>query len=533
VTNPDFDPIRSTKLPTFQGWLLPLLVVGVSWYAVIRILWADWRMDPQYSYGLLVPLLVLGLFLKRWEDCPKPSLLTPSLKWKVRLILFGATLLIAAIIPMSEANPDWRPLSGAASLAAVTVSLSLILLAGGLPLLRHFAFPICFFLVAVPWPRNLEQGVMFPLMEWNTAVTLEILHWVGVEASSQGNLIMLPSGILGIEEGCSGIRSLQSGLMAALFFGEVFRLRWGHRFLLLVVAVLAALFGNICRNSLLALVASSWGLKAVSGWHDPAGMLVLLITVAVIFWFAWCWRAHAHEVAHPEKLDASAIVARLSPFVLIPVLILLTGSLLGTEVWFAAHERGRVNPWSWNLHAREGERGVVAVPISPTTLRILYYPEGFSEKWVAGHHEQGQVFYFQWPPGRTAAQVMTMHNPEVCLENIGIVLKSRLQPSVMTLGKEQVSFNAWLFDDHGIPVYVFHSLVEQGGETGATNVLNDSPSGRLDALIKGYRNHGQRMMEVAFWNLPSEQAARQELVNYLHQSVKPASPADFTNPIRP
>ena len=55
-----------------SGRLMALLVVGLAWFAVIRMVWNDWRIDPQYSYGVLVPLLVLGLLMKRWEERPVP-----------------------------------------------------------------------------------------------------------------------------------------------------------------------------------------------------------------------------------------------------------------------------------------------------------------------------------------------------------------------------------------------------------------------------------------------------------------------------
>ncbi|MEI6377037.1 MAG: exosortase/archaeosortase family protein, partial [bacterium] len=261
-----------------RGIVIPLLLAAGAWFAVIRILWTDWRVDPQYSYGILVPLLVIGLLMKRWEDRPAPTAPGRSERTLAAVTMLLSAALLALVIPMAEANPDWRPLGGVAALSTFLLSMSLILMVGGKRWLRHFCLPVCFFLIAVPWPRNLEVSVMSSLMSWNTATTLEILHWCGYEALRQGNLIAIPSGILGIEEACSGIRSLQSGLMVALFFGEVFRLGLIRRLLLLLIAIGAALLGNIVRSSVLAVVASRQGLAAVASWHDPAGIMALLLT---------------------------------------------------------------------------------------------------------------------------------------------------------------------------------------------------------------------------------------------------------------
>src|SRR5665213_179675 len=121
-------------------WWLLVIAVALTWYAVIRILWSDWIIDPQYTYGSLVPLLVIGLLFKRWEDRPEPSLLKPVIRKALMLPLIGATLLLMAVIPMAEANPDWRPLGDVASLSAVVLTLSLIMLVGGMEWLRHLAF---------------------------------------------------------------------------------------------------------------------------------------------------------------------------------------------------------------------------------------------------------------------------------------------------------------------------------------------------------------------------------------------------------
>lgn len=34
------------------------------------MLWNDWEIDSQYSYGFLVPILCMALFHMRWKDRP-------------------------------------------------------------------------------------------------------------------------------------------------------------------------------------------------------------------------------------------------------------------------------------------------------------------------------------------------------------------------------------------------------------------------------------------------------------------------------
>ncbi len=47
-------------------------------------------------------------------------------------------------------NPDWRPLGWLHAIIVVALTLLIIWRAGGGPWLRHFAFPVCFFLSPSP-----------------------------------------------------------------------------------------------------------------------------------------------------------------------------------------------------------------------------------------------------------------------------------------------------------------------------------------------------------------------------------------------
>lgn len=521
-------PRQSLAFPS-SGVVFSMLVVVACWVASVRIIWNDWRVDPQYSYGMLVPLLVGGLLLRRWEDRPAPTRLSRGGRAGGMVFLLTGSLLLTLVIPLDEGNPDWRPLGLAASIASVVVTLAVLFQLGGRSWLKHFFFPITFFLIAVPWPRNFEQSVMSGLMSWNTSTTMEILHWSGYEAIRQGNLILLPVGVLGIEEACSGIRSLQSGLMVALFFGEVFRLHPIRRVMLLLVALFAALAGNILRSALLAVVASRQGIDAVSVWHDPAGLIVLVITVSAVIACALRWKRKGsfrsgvngvgkHSAKTPIQRGAGELWNPSLPF-LFSVLSIILGSMLLTEVWFRIHDLPSGRGWEWEISRRVGVPGVSDVPIAPGTLRMMFYPEGFSEKWIGSSKETAQSFFLSWPAGRTALQSVRMHSPEVCLSNIGMRMEGALDDAEFGSPAGMIRLHGWLFSQHGRPVYVFHAIMEQGSASSERESVDDSLKARLRNVVQGKRNRGQRMVEVAFWNLPSEDAARDALKRYFQETL--------------
>jgi exosortase len=514
--------------------LLSLVVASLAWFEVIRIVQNDWRIDPQYSYGLIVPFLVIGLLLKRREDCPPATLLGGWAKLVTGGLLLASSLLLAGIVPLAEANPDWRPLGLGAGLAAVCITLCLITFRGGIPWLLHYAFAVSFFLIAVPWPRNLEQSVMSMLMSWNTATTVEILHWWGYEALRQGNLIVIPAGVLGIEEACSGIRSLQSGLMVALFFGEVFRVSVIRRLFLLLAALLAALAGNILRSSFLSILASRQGMSAVPALHDLAGFIVLILTITIVFGLAYFWRSKI-KIRSLEAKGRSILPASQENFpigLLSAIVSLLLVSMISTETWFRLHDLPSGGNWGWAIDQRGRAPGVVQVPVAPATLRMLFHPDGFSEKWIGSAGEQGQVFVFQWPAGRTALQSVQMHSPEVCLSSMGMHLEKKLCDFDMGNMTRGLRLHAWLFSQQGRPVYVYHSIFEQDdGAVGSNTPTDQAPLSRFENLKRGKRNRGQRMVEVAFWNLHDETEARAALSRYLAESMT-MTPAPFNRDSR-
>lgn len=503
-----------------RDWGAPAALVGLGWFVVIRMLWGDWRIDPQYGYGMVVPLLMIGLFFKRMPDSPSRNSCLGFSLGAGGAVLIAASLILALTIPLAEANPDWRPIGLLACLMAVTISLTTLYLVGGWSWLRHFGFPLCFFLIAVPWPRNFEQSVMGGLMSWNAAATLEILHWLGYEALRQGNLIVIPSGVLGVEEACSGVRSLQSGIMVSLFFGEILRLAAWRRVLLIGVAIGAALVGNIIRSSLLAVVASRQGIATVSSWHDPAGILVLLVTFGTVVVFAYRWKGVVVPSASRAGMAADAQSGRGCLAIFLVAFSLLITASLGSELWYRLHESATSGLRQWFLHPIGTERGASRVVIPPQTLKMLFYPEGFSERWLIGDNAGGQAFYFRWPAGRTSQQAVTMHRPEVCLSNFGMKLIRPLPSRDYSSEGITIPFRSWFFEQRGVPVYVFQALIEEGRTgSGMTSQLNDSLRGRLRSVLEGRRNRGQRMIEVAFWNLPDAQSAGEALDRYLQGAL--------------
>jgi exosortase len=175
--------------------------------------------------------------------------------------------------------PDFRLTGWIHAAVAVGVTLLVLWRIGGLLWVRHFAFPICFTLVAVPWPRYLEDGVTGHLMRIVAVIAAEAVGLLGIPAQVEGNLLRLSTGVVGVDEACSGVRSLQTSIMIGLLLGELNRFDLVRRAALLSGAVGLAMAANIARAVFLVWIASSQGINSVSRWHDMAGYTI----VGVVF----------------------------------------------------------------------------------------------------------------------------------------------------------------------------------------------------------------------------------------------------------
>ena len=236
-----------------------------------------WQRNSELNFGWIVLMLCAFLF---WETWPKRPIRALRLSWGCLLAgLAGLGMLALTQIYQNAYGLTASSMSGLAIGAFLVVAANLLYVFGQ-PGLRHFAFPIGFFLIALPIPSVIYAPIVSGLQGLVAAIDVELLGLLGVPATQVGSLIHIPAGTVGIDEACSGIRSLQSTVMATLFIGYLSFKSQGLRVLLLVAGVLFAIIGNILRSLFLSLVANKGGIGSIQTYHDAAGWSILAFTVA-------------------------------------------------------------------------------------------------------------------------------------------------------------------------------------------------------------------------------------------------------------
>lgn len=261
---------------------LPLAVFAGWWVYSLQFQWRD---QEEYRFGYLVVVLVGFLVWDRWGARPRDDAPDPTWRSWVWLGLGFPLVLLGELYRHALAR---TPASATAlSLGTLCFLRAVIVQHWGPRTWRHFRFPILFAMIAVPIPGILWNPVVLGLKGLVTFVNVEVLSLVGIPAQQQGSVIQLPNCRVGVDEACSGIRSLQSSLMIAFFIGDQVLRRPALRWILVAGAVGWAVVGNIGRSFYLSLTAHRHGTDALERVHDTAGWSVLGVTLVGLAAMAW------------------------------------------------------------------------------------------------------------------------------------------------------------------------------------------------------------------------------------------------------
>jgi len=513
-------PAQSTGQSASRvNWLLALLVAAL-WFIPINQLRVEWSINPQYAYGWAVPFLACYLFAERWKTRPQPR--PGGSGW---LLATLTALLALSLLPMrlvEEAAPDWRLVSWALAGAVVALSLCAIAFAGGRPWLRHFIFPVCFFLVAVPWPIPFEQAVVQKLMRCVASLCVEALGWGGIPAVQQGNVIQISSGSVGVEEACSGVRSLQTTLMIALFLGELFRFSLWRRLTLLGAGLALAFACNVGRALLLVYLFANMGSEELERYHDKVGLGVLGLSLVGLGVLAFLLRPAAEP---PRQAADAAFQGRsFSRRALLLLLAWLAFVEVGTETWYRIHDSsGKAIAWTIDFPA--GEPAYHEMPIAELTRAILLCNQARAAEWTDAGGNQWSMFFLRWFPGRASVQLARSHGPEICLPASGMTQLADLGVAPWHIGDVTLDAHSYLFGVPGRVLYVFYCLAEdrQPGEADpASTAQLMTWASRLEGVWAGRRNRGQQVLELVVTGPPDAGAAQAATARMLSEIIRPA-----------
>src|SRR5262249_50597467 len=144
--------------------------------------------------------------------------------------------------------------------------------------------------------------------------------------------------LVGIDEACSGVRSLQAALMVSIFLGELWRLSFLRRLNLIAGSLLLVLLANFGRTTVLVWAGAHHGIEAVGNWHNVVCTSAFVVAFGVLLVLAWLLRSKAN--AELLRMPASPQPHRVPRWVWLSCLAWLVVVEGATEVWYSSNESG-------------------------------------------------------------------------------------------------------------------------------------------------------------------------------------------------
>jgi exosortase len=453
-----------------------LAVLAVLAGALVVHLWPEWTHDPDLSHGVLMPVICAALLYLGRRPAARDTLsgrtaalLTAGLGAGALAGLWLAGL-FAVTLDWTSPVVDFTltcsfALLGIAALSAFSSRRLSLVAFNWTTLCAAALWPLC-----APFPPGTYARLTLALQLWVSSSVMRTLDMLGIAAHRQGNIIELARGTVGIEEACSGVRSLISCVFAGILLSAVVTRRPWARAIVIALSAPLALAMNYLRSLLLTLLVNG-GVRVEGAWHDATGYAVLLATAAILFGVAAALdKAGAPEV--PQAKGAPETGSRgsaRSTGILGTVLLLGAATLvLFVRDTTAAAPIGRPVPDL--LAILPSEAAGWHVEETPDLyqfagiLRTDHLAQRTYRRKDPAGMEQVTIYVAYWSEGQASVGLVGSHTPDACWPGAGWVAAAVPDPIVALEvgGRTLPAAQHRLFVDEGYPQQVWYWQMYEG-----------------------------------------------------------------------
>lgn len=270
-----------------------------------------WRLKPDYAFGWLVPVFAIYVVSDRWgtiRELMQTSEPDRMPRWRQLLLgfAFGAVLTLGLLL--FSIGAVYRAGTGSSQPGSLVLAVGFSGLFLGmvyfntppnaagsgsrsglwsslrsdlrLRVVSLFLFPALIWILSAPLLTAVENAISLVMLNRVVAVVFTTFSLLGYPLVQEGNVLVLPTGTVGVAEACSGIRSLTGCLFAGTFLAAILLDRLWKKVALIAAALALAFFTNLLRSLFLTAWAYAYGSEAIEGsLHDMTGYAVLGLTV--------------------------------------------------------------------------------------------------------------------------------------------------------------------------------------------------------------------------------------------------------------
>ncbi|HYC69719.1 MAG TPA: exosortase/archaeosortase family protein [Opitutaceae bacterium] len=421
------DPRPAARRPLPRSVLAVAAALALGMAAYCAVLWPEWRRNPDLSHGFFAPVVFALLVMESVRAGPARWLPATGLRTALVGACLGASVALLIVAGLLAASVGWSH-SVVLFVLGLTFCLQagagLLVLAGEdarvVPVNWISLTAVFLWLLVAPLPPGTYARLTLALQDWVTAGVLESLHLLGVPAQQRGNVIELARATVGVEEACSGIRSLLSCVYAGFFFAAWQVRRPAPRAVLILLAPLLAIGMNFVRSLALTLMANG-GIDIAGFWHDATGFAILGFTTGILAALAWRLsprdppRAAPPDPGRPGRANAVVFWAGQA------ALALVLGFFLH-QLRPAARPPTAAPDLAALLPARANGWDVVTRPDLYRFSGVLRTEQLFERTYLRKDGAglvQVTVYVAWWPAGQASVSLVASHTPDACWPGAG------------------------------------------------------------------------------------------------------------------
>lgn len=498
-------------------------------------LWPEWRHNPDLSHGLCMPIVFVILLREARHGTPR--FLRRGIGYAVAFLALLATATVALVAAgLYAASVDWsHPLvNGALTLSFLCfLSAGLLLLADDS--VRYLgcnwsAFvAIALWALCTPIPPGTYSRLTVGLQLWVSESVLRTLHVLGIAAIRHGNIIELARATVGVEEACSGIRSLLSCIFAGLFFSATLVTRPWARAAIVALAAPLALAMNFLRSLTLTLLANR-GVDISGTWHDLTGFAVLGVTAAILVGIALLLE-RGKRPAQPSP-RANAPTELRVPLAYFGGLTATLGVACALVFLAIANTRPSVRadtpvPDLAALLPANAPGWTVSTSDDLFQFRDTLQTDHLAQRTYhkvlpSGEKIEVILYVAYWRAGQAPVSLVASHTPDACWPGSGWAPKPvpSQHPSLMLNGHQLPDAEYRLFAYNDFPQYVWFWHLYDGRTIAFRDPYSAVTLLRI-AWKYGFRHDGDQLFVRVSSNRPWEEIAREPFVQDFFRRLQP------------
>lgn len=503
--------------------LLALAVVAAS----IR-LWPEWRGNPDLSHGMFMPAVFLFLLYEARNGTARYLPFGAAARAAFGVLMVGAlgTLslagLYAAAVDWSHALVDFL----IAFSLSFTLATALLLYSSSGRRLIPFNWSGCvavgLWALTAPLPPGTYTRLTLGLQLWVSENVLRTLHLLGIPAVRHGNIIDLANATVGVEEACSGVRSLISCVFAGLVFSATLVRRPWARALVILLSVPLALGMNFLRSLALTLMVNR-GIDISGTWHDVTGFAVLGITAALLGGLALLLE---RKPAEPVPTASALPQGRVG---FDAALTTMLGAAAALTLFFVFNTRSAPRPSPAPDLLALLPAGAAGWQVKTSdlyefrgTLQTDHLAQRHYRIERNGERIEIIIYVAYWRAGQAPVSLVAAHTPDACWPGSGwSALPVRdPRPPLMAAGHSLLNGEHRIFTDRNSAQNVWFWHVYDGRPIAYQDPL--SPIALLKLAINyGFRRAGDQMFVRVSSNRPWAEIATEPILEEFFRRTQP------------